>query len=120
MSIYDFTVKNLEGTEKTLADYQGKVLLIVNTATGCGFTPQYAELQEIYMMNTRRMAWRFWIFPAINLAIRHPERMRKSIPSAPVVLVLHFPSLLKSTCVGKMHIPYFSILPGIPNLKALA
>ena len=48
MSIYDFTVKNLEGTEKALADYQGKVLLIVNTATGCGFTPQYAELQEIY------------------------------------------------------------------------
>ena len=48
MSIYDFTVKNLEGTEKALADYQGKGLLIVNTATGCGFTPQYAELQEIY------------------------------------------------------------------------
>ncbi len=48
MSIYDFTVKTLEGTEKALADYQGKVLLIVNTATGCGFTPQYAELQEIY------------------------------------------------------------------------
>lgn len=48
MSIYDFTVKTLEGTEKALADYQGKVLLIANRATGCGFTPQYAELQEIY------------------------------------------------------------------------
>ncbi|MBQ7915484.1 MAG: glutathione peroxidase [Firmicutes bacterium] len=48
MSIYDFKVKAQDGSEVSLADYQGKVLLIVNTATGCGFTPQYTELQEIY------------------------------------------------------------------------
>lgn len=48
MSIYDFKVKAQDGSEISLADYQGKVLLIVNTATGCGFTPQYDELQDIY------------------------------------------------------------------------
>lgn len=48
MSIYDFTVKAQDGRDVSLSDYKGKVLLIVNTATGCGFTPQYTELQEIY------------------------------------------------------------------------
>ncbi|MCZ0755122.1 glutathione peroxidase [Anoxybacillus sp. J5B_2022] len=48
MSIYDFTVKTIQGDEKTLTEYKGKVLLIVNTASKCGFTPQYKELQELY------------------------------------------------------------------------
>lgn len=47
-NIYDFSVKAQDGSEISLADYKGKVLLIVNTATGCGFTPQYDELQDIY------------------------------------------------------------------------
>ncbi len=47
-SIYDFTVKAQDGSDVSLADYKGKVLLMVNTATGCGFTPQYEPLQEIY------------------------------------------------------------------------
>ncbi|MGX7125148.1 glutathione peroxidase [Enterococcus viikkiensis] len=48
MSVYDFEVKQTDGTEKELSDYQGDVLLIVNTATGCGFTPQYEGLQNLY------------------------------------------------------------------------
>ena len=48
MSIYDFTVKAMDGTSLPLSDFRGKVLLIVNTATGCGFTPQYEELQDLY------------------------------------------------------------------------
>lgn len=48
MTIYDFKAKDNKGKEIELKDYKDKVLLIVNTATGCGFTPQYDGLQTLY------------------------------------------------------------------------
>lgn len=48
MSIYDYKVKKRDGGELDLAELKGKVLLIVNTATGCGFTPQYEGLEKLY------------------------------------------------------------------------
>ena len=48
MTIYDFQVKDAKGNLVNLSEYKGKTLLIVNTATGCGFTPQYKGLQALY------------------------------------------------------------------------
>lgn len=48
MNIYDFTVVSNKGENVALSRYQGKVLLIINSATGCGFTPQYDDLQDLY------------------------------------------------------------------------
>lgn len=47
-SVYDFTVRDIKGNEKSMADYRGKVLLIVNTASKCGFTPQFEGLQTLH------------------------------------------------------------------------
>ena len=47
-NVYDFTVKDRRGNDVSLTEYKGKVLLIVNTATRCGFTPQYEELEALY------------------------------------------------------------------------
>ena len=48
MSIYDCLVKNRNGEDVSIGNYKGKVLIIVNTATGCGFTPQYEGLENLY------------------------------------------------------------------------
>lgn len=48
MNIYDFTVPNADGEDIPLSAYKGKVIVIVNTATGCGFTPHYQPLEEMY------------------------------------------------------------------------
>ncbi len=47
-ALTDFTARTLDGEEKSLADYQGQVVLVVNTASKCGFTPQYTGLQELH------------------------------------------------------------------------
>jgi glutathione peroxidase len=48
MSVYDFQVRTIDGREQSLGDYRGQVLLIVNVASRCGFTPQYAGLETLY------------------------------------------------------------------------
>lgn len=48
MNIYDYSVQDAQGNDVPLSNYKGKVILIVNTATHCGFTPHYKELEDIY------------------------------------------------------------------------
>src|SRR5262249_50755002 len=48
MNVYDYTARTIDGEERSLRDYSGKVLLVVNVASQCGLTPHYAGLQELY------------------------------------------------------------------------
>lgn len=48
MSFYDYSAKNIDGKEVLMSDYKGKVLIVVNTASKCGFTPQLKDLEELY------------------------------------------------------------------------
>ena len=48
MSLYEYRVKNIRGEDVALSDYKGKLVLIVNTASKCGFTPQYEGLEKLY------------------------------------------------------------------------
>ena len=92
MSIYDYKVKEQDGTEISMDRYKGQVLLIVNMATGCGFTPQYTELQEIYE-EFRNKGLKFLIFRVISLETRHREVRKRLFHFVMQDLELHSRSL---------------------------
>jgi len=70
-SIYDFTMKTIDGKEKSLADYKGEVLLVVNVASFCGFTPQYKDLEEVFE-KYKEKGFRILAFPANNFGEQEP------------------------------------------------
>ena len=70
-NIYDFTVKDRSGNEVSLKEYAGKVLLIVNTATGCGFTPHYEPLEAMYK-EFREKGFEILDFPCNQFAGQAP------------------------------------------------
>src|SRR5271154_6436456 len=70
-SVYDFKVKTMEGTDKSLADYKGKVFLIVNTASHCGYTPQYTNLEKLYERYKDR-GFEVLAFPANDFLDQEP------------------------------------------------
>ena len=70
-SIYDFTMKTIDGKAKSLADYKGEVLLVVNVASQCGYTPQYKDLEEVFE-KYKGKGFRILAFPANNFGEQEP------------------------------------------------
>lgn len=101
-SIYDFKVVSLDGGEINLADFKGKKILIVNTASKCGYTPQYAGLEELYKQHKDKLV--VIGFPANNFLFQEPHSNEKIQSFCKKNYGVTFPMAAKIDVKGKdMH-----------------
>ena len=108
-SVYDFTVKDNTGHEVSLSDYKGKVLLIVNTATRCGFTPQYKDLEPLYQ---KYYAQGFEIldFPCNQFGQQAPGSIQEIHSFCTANFDIHFPQFDKIDVNGENAHPLYTWL----------
>ncbi|HOO70246.1 MAG TPA: glutathione peroxidase [Spirochaetota bacterium] len=115
-NIYDFTVKANTGFNKQLDDYKGKVLLIVNTASRCGFTPQYEGLQKLYDKFTD-LGFEILAFPSNQFMNQEPGSDSEIKSFCQINYNIRFPIFSKIDVNGPNADPLFSYLtksaPGI-------
>lgn len=109
MSIYDFKVKAQDGSEVVLSDYKDKVLLIVNTATGCGFTPQYEELQNIYN-EFKDKGFEILDFPCNQFGDQAPGNDEEIHSFCTGRFGITFPQFSKIDVIGENAIPLYKWL----------
>ena len=109
MNIYDFKVHNAKGVEVPMRDYQGKVLLIVNTATGCGFTPQYEGLQKLYD-KYRNRGLEILDFPCNQFGHQAPGTEEEIQEFCTLKYKTTFPLFSKIDVNGKNAAPLFTFL----------
>lgn len=108
-SVYDFTVKNKDGSETSLKDYEGKVLLIVNTATGCGFTPHYDPMEAMYK-ELKDKGFEILDFPCNQFAGQAPESDDQINEFCTMKFGTEFPRFAKIEVNGDGAIPLFAYL----------
>lgn len=108
-SIYDFTVKDNTGKDVSLSVYKGKVLLIVNTATGCGFTPQYKGLEELYQKYHNK-GFEILDFPCNQFAGQAPGSDQEIQEFCTLKYKTTFPRMSKIDVNGKNESPVYTYL----------
>ena len=111
MSIYDYTVPTTDGQQKSLKDYEGKVLLVVNTATGCGFTPQYEDLEHIYEQYHDK-GLEIIDVPCNQFAGQAPGTDEEIHEFCTLKYNTQFPQMKKSDVNGENALPLFTYLKG--------
>lgn len=122
MSIYDFEVKTMDGELRSLSDYKGKVLLIVNTASKCGFTPQFKELQELYQ-TYKEKGFSVLGFPSNQFMNQDPGTNEEIKTFCEINFGVTFPMFAKVDVNGKEADPLYQFLtkeaPGALGVKAI-
>ena len=108
-TVYDFTVKDRKGNEVPLSQYKGKVLLIVNTATGCGFTPHYEPLEAMYK-EYREQGFEILDFPCNQFANQAPGSEDEIHEFCTVKFGADFPQFKKLDVNGETADPLFAYL----------
>ena len=108
-TVYDFTVKDRKGNDVSLADYKGKVLLIVNTATGCGFTPHYEPLEAMYK-EMRDRGLEILDFPCNQFANQAPGDEEEIHSFCTMKFGTEFPQFKKIDVSGDNADPLFAYL----------
>ena len=108
-NIYTFNVTNIEGQSVPLSTYKGKVLLIVNTASECGFTPQYAQLETLYR-TYRDMGFTVLSFPCNDFGKQEPLDGKALHEFCELQFRTTFPVFEKVTVKGKEAHPLFQFL----------
>lgn len=107
--IYSFSVKTMDQQDKSLADYQGKVLLIVNTASQCGFTPQYRDLQTLYD-KYHAQGFEVLAFPCNQFAGQEPGDNKEIAEFCQLNYQITFPLFAKIEVNGRNTAPVFRYL----------
>ena len=121
-SVYDFSAKAIDGSERALAGYRGKVLLIVNVASQCGFTPQYAGLEGLY---DRHKAQGFEVlgFPCNQIGGQEPGSETEIAQFCETRFGVQFPMFAKIEVNGEHTHPLYGWLkssqPGILGSEAI-
>ncbi len=108
-SVYAFEVRTIDGKDKSLADYRGHTLLIVNTASRCGFTPQYEGLQALYK-KYRERGFEVLAFPANNFMHQEPGTNAEIQTFCTTRFHTTFPLFEKLSVKGKDMAPLYQYL----------
>jgi len=108
-TVYDFTVKDRKYNDVSLSEYQGKVLLIVNTATGCGFTPHYEPLEAMYR-DLRDKGFEILDFPCNQFANQTPGDADEIHQFCTLKFGTDFPQFKKIDVNGETADPLFAFL----------
>jgi glutathione peroxidase len=108
-SIYSFTAKDIDGKEVSLSQYKGKVLLIVNTATHCGFTPSYEDLEKLYQEYSKE-GFEILDFPCNQFAGQAPETTKEIDSLCKLSYQTTFPRFEKVDVNGENALPLFLFL----------
>lgn len=118
MNIYDIEVKTIKGENKRLADYKGQVMLIVNVASRCGFTTQYAKLEQLYRQY-KDQGLVILGFPCNQFANQEPDDNLQIMSFATSCYAVSFPMFAKIDVKGKQQSALYQYLNTQLNKKLI-